>query len=271
MRLAAWLGLLALATCSRREVTDAETPATTAEPSAARPPDGPEPRTAGSASAPAFGERVAERRRMVERDIAREGVRDPRVLEAMRKVPRHAFVPEAMRAQAYSDRPLPIVGGQTISQPFVVAFMSEAVAIQPGARCLEIGTGSGYQAAVLAELCGAVYSIEYLPEVAAFGRENLERLGYASDRPDTRVHLRVGDGYQGWPEAAPFDAIVVTAAPEKVPQPLLDQLAPKGRLVIPVGPEYGPQKLELWTRRDDGSFERKELANVAFVPFLGRD
>ncbi len=153
--------------------------------------------------------------------MAAQGVSDPRLLAAMRRVPRHLFVPPELERLAYSDRPLPIPGGQTISQPYIVAFMTEAANISPSERCLEIGTGSGYQAAVLAELCAETYSIEYLPEVAAFGRANLDRAGYLE-----RVELRVGDGYGGWPERAPFDVILVTAAPDEVPQPL-PSFAPK--------------------------------------------
>jgi protein-L-isoaspartate(D-aspartate) O-methyltransferase len=205
----------------------------------------------------------------VARTIAGRGIASPAVIRAVRRVPRHLFVPEAVRPIAYTDRALPIVGGQTISQPYIVAAMTDAVKPTPSSRCLEIGTGSGYQAAVLAEVCGSVYSIEYLPEVAEFGKRNLEALGYAP----ARVHLRVGDGFRGWPEAAPFDAIVVTAAPERVPQPLLDQLAVGGRLVIPVGPEHGTQTLERWTRRAPGrepsAFARERLMDVRFVPFLG--
>src|SRR5690606_27283006 len=174
------------------------------------------------------------RQRMGERAIVGAGIESQRVIEAMRTVPRHQFVLPDMRQQAYADRPLPIVGEQTISQPYIVAFMTAAADIQVGERCLEIGTGSGYQAAVLVELCAETYSIEYLPEVAAFGRSNLQKAGYL----ERNLQLRVGDGYAGWPQAAPFDAILVTAAPDAVPQPLLDQLAMGGKLVIPVGPRF---------------------------------
>jgi protein-L-isoaspartate(D-aspartate) O-methyltransferase len=224
------------------------------------------PSSAADAARPrAFAERVAERESLV-RSLEREGIHDQRVLRALRRVPRHRFVPNAVRGMAYVDRPLGIGWGQTISQPYVVAAMTEAVAPKPSDRCLEIGTGSGYQAAVLSELCARTYSIEYLPELAQFARENLSALGYA-------VELRQGDGFKGWPDAAPFDVIVVTAAPERVPPPLLDQLRREGRLVIPVGREDEVQKLELWTRIAEGkgtnAFERRTLADVRFVPFLG--
>lgn len=218
--------------------------------------------------APAFSERVEERDSLV-RSIAGDGVTNARVLAALRRVPRHAFVPEAVRGMAYADRPLPIGSGQTISQPFIVAFMTEAAAPAPTDRCLEIGTGSGYQAAVLAELCQRTWSIEYLPEVGEQGEKNLRSLGYDA----SRVALRIGDGYVGWPEAQPFDVILVTAAPERVPEPLLDQLAVGGRLVIPVGPHGEAQALERWTRRRPGkgadAFDRRRLIDVRFVPFLG--
>lgn len=228
------------------------------------------PRVNGAVAAPrtssAFDERKAEREHMVRATIEAEGVRDPRVLAAMRRVPRHRFVPETVRGEAYADRPLPIGWGQTISQPYTVAVMTEAALPTPRERCLEIGTGSGYQAAVLAELCGSTFSIEYVPELAQFAAKNLRSLDY-------EVELRTGDGYVGWPEAAPFDVIIVTAAPERVPEPLLEQLAIGGRLVIPLGPDGAVQKLALFTRRKPGrdasAFERRELADVRFVPFLG--
>lgn len=213
-----------------------------------------------------FDERKAERERLVERTIEPEGIDEPRVLAAMRRVPRHRFMPVAVRDEAYENRPVPIGSGQTISQPYIVALMTYAARIQPSDRCLEIGTGSGYQAAVLAELCKQTYSIEYLPQVAEFGKSNLRSLGY-------RVELRTGDGFRGWPEAAPFDVILVTAAPERVPAPLLEQLAMNGRLVIPVGSTSGVQLLERWTRKAPGNepnaFDRSELAAVRFVPLLG--
>jgi len=211
-------------------------------------------------------ERRAEREALVQRSLVRDGISDRRVLDAMRRVPRHSFVPEELAHEAYLDRPLPIGSGQTISQPYIVALMTEAARISPTDRCLEIGTGSGYQAAVLALLCAEVFSIEYRAELLEFARRNLERLGFG-------VRLRHGDGYLGWPTAAPFDVILVTAAPTEVPRPLLDQLAPGGRLVIPVGPVGGIQRLERWERRalgtSDQAFARQTLADVRFVPFVG--
>jgi protein-L-isoaspartate(D-aspartate) O-methyltransferase len=193
-------------------------------------------------------------------------ITDPAVLEALRRVNREHFVPESLRAQAHDDQPLPIGEGQTISQPYIVALMTQSARPRPGDRCLEIGTGSGYQTALLLELCKEVYSIEYLAPIAALARRNLEHAGQLGPR----LHLRIGDGYAGWPEAAPFDVILVTAAPPSVPRPLLDQLAPGGRLVIPVGDSGQVQRLECWTRSADGStLSHESLAAVRFVPFLG--
>lgn len=203
---------------------------------------------------------AAARARMVEQQLRTRGIEDARVLDAMAAVPRHAFVPEELAGQAYSDRPLPIGHGQTISQPYIVALMSELADIRPGERALEVGTGSGYAAAVLSELADSVYTIEIVQPLAASAAERLRRLGYAN------VRVRFGDGYRGWPERAPFDAIVVTAAPEYVPQPLLDQLAVGGRLVIPVG--GASQDLIEITRTADGLVERSVIP-VRFVPMTG--
>ena len=201
------------------------------------------------------------RRRMVETQIVARGVRDPAVLEALRRVPRHRFVPETDRNLAYSDGPLPIGQGQTISQPYIVALMTELAALNRASRVLEVGTGSGYQAAVLGEVAGSVFTIEIVPELGERSAALLRELGYAN------IAVRVGDGYDGWPEEAPFDAIVVTAAPEKVPQPLLDQLKVGGRLVIPVG--IGYQELLVITRTEDG-YDRRSTIPVRFVPMTGK-
>ncbi|HEY8154571.1 MAG TPA: protein-L-isoaspartate(D-aspartate) O-methyltransferase [Myxococcota bacterium] len=200
------------------------------------------------------------RDRMVREQIAARGVRDPRVLAAVSRVPRHELVPENMRAHAYEDRPLPIGFDQTISQPFVVAYMTEQLRLRGDERVLEVGTGSGYQAAVLAELAREVYSIEIVAPLGERAREDLARLGYRN------VHVRVGDGYRGWPEQAPFDAIIVTAAPGHVPQPLVDQLAVGGRLVLPVG-DFDQELLRI-ERGADGLHEEK-LIGVRFVPMRG--
>lgn len=202
----------------------------------------------------------AVRERMVREQIQAREVRDLRVLEAMRKIPRHLFVPPEMQSYAYEDTPLPIGQGQTISQPYVVAFMTEALELKPPDHVLEIGTGSGYQAAILAQLAREVYSIEIVEALAKEARERLARLGASN------VHVRSGDGYRGWPEAAPFDAIIVTAAPDHVPQPLVDQLREGGRLVIPVG--QGEQSL-IRIRRTPRGVERETLIPVRFVPMTG--
>jgi protein-L-isoaspartate(D-aspartate) O-methyltransferase len=196
---------------------------------------------------------------MVRSQIEARGVKDARILEVMRRIPRHLFVPADHKAQAYADHPLPIGSGQTISQPYIVAFMTEQLGLKGGEKVLEIGTGSGYQAAVLAALVQKVYSIEIRKELADEARERLGRLGV------TNAEIRTGDGYRGWPEEAPFDAIIVTAAPERVPPPLLEQLAPNGRMVIPVGGFY--QELKVIDRTPDGFRERSVLP-VRFVPFV---
>ncbi|HEX4824987.1 MAG TPA: protein-L-isoaspartate(D-aspartate) O-methyltransferase [Candidatus Polarisedimenticolaceae bacterium] len=202
-------------------------------------------------------DRREERERMVEAQIAARGVQDPAVLEAMRTVPRHLFVPETEQLIAYSDGPVAIGLGQTISQPFVVALMTALARPHAGSRILEVGTGCGYQAAIL-DACGAsVWSIELEPELSSRAAETLASLGM------TNARLRVGDGSAGWPEEAPFEAIVVTAAPRAIPEALLDQLAIEGRLVIPVG--GATQDLLVVTRRTDG-FHRESVLPVRFVP-----
>jgi len=231
MTLAAGFGALALAAC-----TTAPAPA----PSAERPDAG--------------------RERMVKEQIEGRGIKDPLTLAALRKVPRHLFVPDAATSEAYGDFPLPIGHGQTISQPYIVAFMTEALGLRGGEKVLEIGTGSAYQAAVLAEIAGKVYTIEIVPELAEQSRERLARLGYRN------VEVRAGDGYLGWPEAAPFDAIIVTAAAPRIPEPLKQQLADGGRLVLPVGDEH--QELIVVTRRG-AAFDERRVLPVRFVPMTG--
>ncbi len=198
---------------------------------------------------------------MVRAQIAARGISDTRVLEAMREVPRDEFVPDPLRFAAYADGPLPIGHGQTISQPYMVAFMTEALELKPGDKVLEIGTGSGYQAAVLSRMTPLVFSIEIVCGLEKDARERLDRLGYGM------VRTRCGDGWRGWPEEAPFDAIVLTAAPESVPRPLLGQLRDGGRLVAPLGARP-PQSL-VRLRRRGKEFPREELMPVAFVPMTG--
>lgn len=208
-------------------------------------------------------EYAALRSRMVERQLKAPGrnITHPGVLKAMEEVPRHELVPPGQREYAYEDRPLPIGHGQTISQPYVVAFMTEKLDPKPGDKILEIGTGSGYQAAVLSKLVAEVYSIEIVEALGLRATADLQRLGYGN------VRVRVGDGYRGWPEAAPFDAIIVTAAPEQVPQPLVDQLKDGGRMIIPVGPS-GDQNLYLLEKRG-AKLERQAVLPVRFVPMTG--
>lgn len=204
--------------------------------------------------------RQVERDRMVQDQIIPRGVTNAHVLEAMRTVPRHMFLPEAEGEEAYEDHPLPIGFGQTISQPYIVAFMTEALRLQPHERVLEIGTGSGYQAAILSQIVEKVFSIEIVEPLAERANDVLQKLGIGN------VVVRAGDGYQGWLDEAPFDAIILTAAPEHIPQPLLDQLAVGGRLILPLGKTV--QKLMLMTRTQDG-WQKEELLPVAFVPMTG--
>lgn len=204
------------------------------------------------------------RQRMVAEQLSSPGrnVTNARVLSVMGKVPRHEFVPETYRSAAYQDRPLPIGYQQTISQPFIVAFMTEQLDPHPGERVLEIGTGSGYQAAVLAELGAQVYTIEIVEDLARTAAADLKRLGY------TNVQVRAGDGYKGWPEAAPFDSIIVTCAPEEVPSPLVEQLKDGGRMVIPVGPSWDQELVVLCKR--GLKLERRAVLPVRFVPMTGK-
>lgn len=202
-----------------------------------------------------------KRYQMVEQQIQWRGIKDTLVLNAMRKVPRHLFVPDYIKDQAYVDSPLPIGEGQTISQPYIVAFMTEALNLKGGERVLEIGTGSGYQAAVLAEIAKEVFTIEIIQSLGNRAEQILKQLGYSN------IHVRIGDGYRGIPEQAPFDAIIVTAAPGHIPQPLVDQLKKGGRMIIPVGDLY--QELILITRKPDGTIKKQSVLPVRFVPMTG--
>ncbi len=201
-----------------------------------------------------------DREKMVNDQIIMRGVKDKLVLSAMRKVPRHEFVPENLRRYAYEDTPLEIGEDQTISQPYIVALMTELLGLKGGEKVLEIGTGSGYQAAILAEIAKEVYTIEIIKSLADSAKERLKRLGYKN------ITVKCGDGYQGWKEYAPFDGIIVTAAPDHIPQPLIDQLKVGGRLVIPVGSEI--QELKLLIKTDKGIIE-KNIIPVRFVPMTG--
>ncbi len=218
-----------------------------------------------AAPAPGFCQPLPDfaeaRSNMVARQLKARDITDPRVLAAMEKVKRHLFVPNDLAAQAYGDHPLPIGSGQTISQPYIVALMSQWAEVAPGDRVLEVGTGSGYQAAVLAELTDQVFTIELLPELARQAAQRLKDLGYG------RVQVRTGDGYRGWPEAAPFDAILVTAAAPKVPQALAAQLKEGGRLVIPLG-EAGGSQILVRLRQVKGALKEEERLPVRFVPLV---
>ena len=204
---------------------------------------------------------AARRQAMVDEQIAARGITDAATLEAMRTVPRHEFLPMRLRDEAYMDYPLPIGHGQTISQPFIVAFMTEAISPQPGEKILEIGAGSGYQAAVLAQMGADVYSVEIVEPLADMARQTLERLGF------TNAHVKHGDGFRGWPEYAPFDAIVVTCAPDQIPPPLVEQLRDGGRMIIPVGTGLS-QELVLLRKKGD-RIEKQSVLPVRFVPMTG--
>lgn len=201
------------------------------------------------------------RESMVRSQIEARGVTDPAVLAAMRTVPRHLFVPADQQPYAYRDTALPIGSGQTISQPYIVGFMTEALDLEPGHRVLEIGTGSGYQAAVLGEIAAEVYTMEILPFLGRRAGQLLMNLGCDN------VRVRIGDGYRGWPEEAPFDRIIVTAAPENIPQPLIDQLKEGGVIVVPVGPTYGVQEL-IRGVKIDGELQTERILPVRFVPMV---
>lgn len=199
--------------------------------------------------------------KMITNQIISRGIKDTQVIEAMRNVPRHLFVPENRRELAYDDRPLPIGEGQTISQPYIVAFMSEVLDLSPEDKVLEIGTGSGYQAAILAGIVREVYTIEIIPRLGETARKRLEEMGYRN------IYVKIGDGYKGWQEKAPFHAVIVTCAPGKIPTPLIDQLTDGGRMIIPVGEKRGIQKLVL-LRKDKSEITKKEVMDVLFVPMV---
>ena len=201
---------------------------------------------------------------MVKSQIIDRGVSDPNVINAMKRVPRHLFVPNRYRGFSYADHPLPIGEGQTISQPYIVAFMTEALKLKPEDRVLEIGTGSGYQAAVLAEIVKEAYSIEIIEALGERARQTLDNLGYKN------VHIKIGDGYKGWPQKAPFDAIIVTCAPEQIPRPLVEQLKEGGRMIIPVGRAGTVQKLVRGVKKG-GRLQAQEAMLVRFVPMVSGD
>ena len=214
---------------------------------------------------PRVSEFQEERAHMVQTQMVqrRPAIRDTSVLEAMRQVPRHLFVPWSLQRQAYADHPLPIGHGQTISQPYIVALMTEALEMKPGAKVLEIGTGSGYQAAVLFEQTPSVFTMEIIGALGNKARERLQKLGYST------VKVKVGDGYFGWPEEAPFDGIIVTCAAGHIPPPLIEQLREGGRMVIPVGGTYEVQRLMVVTKDKQGRVRTRELLPVRFVPMTG--
>jgi protein-L-isoaspartate(D-aspartate) O-methyltransferase len=212
---------------------------------------------------PAFQEHLLDRQRMVRNQLRPRDLHDPAVLAAMERVPRHRFVPEAHQYEAYDDGPIPIGHGQTISQPYIVALMTELARPQPDAKALDVGTGSGYQAAILAELCREVYSVEIIPALADAARIRLRELGYRN------VEILCGDASFGWPEHAPYDLIIAAAAPRQVPPALVEQLVPGGRLVLPVG-SHGGQELVVVEKQRDGSLRRFFAGGVAFVPMTGQ-
>jgi len=216
-----------------------------------------------SSTAAKPADRYASRRdAMVKEQLERRDIRSAAVLRVIRNVPRRLFVPAEMREAAHLDQPLSIGYGQTISQPYIVAFMTEQLDVKRKHKVLEIGTGSGYQAAVLAELAGTVYTIEIVEALGQRARRTLAELGYDN------VHTRVGNGYLGWPEEAPFDRIILTAAPERLPEALVDQLKPGGRLIAPVGPMYGTQEMIVLDKARDGTLRRRSVLPVVFVPMV---
>lgn len=212
---------------------------------------------------PSFSERQDDRNEMVENQLIPRDISDENVLQAMREVPRHLMVPEQNRSRAYNDSPLPIGHGQTISQPYIVAFMTQILSLDPGDKVLEIGTGSGYQAAVLSHITSDVYSIEIIEPLGNRAKQDLNKLGY------TNVEVKNADGYYGWEQHAPFDAIIVTAAAGHVPSPLVQQLKPEGTIVIPVGGPYQTQTLMKVTKSESGEIKTESLMAVRFVPMTG--
>lgn len=212
---------------------------------------------------PRFSERRRERLKMVEQGIKNQGITDPKTLEAMRHVPRHLFVPEAYREYAYQNRPLPIGYEQTISQPYIVGYMTQMLELEAGEKVLEIGTGSGYQAAVLSEITPHVYTIEIVEELGQQAKARFDSLGY------TTIKTKIGDGYKGWPEYAPFDAIILTTAAEQIPQPLIRQLKPGGIMVMPIGKTGRTQLLTKVTKSQDGEVNIQRKLPVRFVPMTG--
>jgi protein-L-isoaspartate(D-aspartate) O-methyltransferase len=232
-------------------------------PTASSPPSSPDSAAALPATEPSTDAYTAERRRMVETQIERRGVRDAAVLAAMEAVPRHLFVPADLLSAAHGDHPLPIGYGQTISQPYIVAWMTELLEIEPGARVLEIGTGSGYQAAVLGQMGLEVYTVEIVEELATQATARLAEMGYEE------ITVRHADGYYGWEEHSPFDAVIVTCAPDHIPPSLVQQLADGGRMVLPVGPPGGYQSLWLVEKQGD-QVKTTEMGGVMFVPLTGK-
>lgn len=214
---------------------------------------------------PRFTERRKERHRMVERGIKGRGVTDEATLEAMRQVPRHLFVPEDRRSSAYENKPLPIGYRQTISQPYIVGYMTELLELEAGEKVLEIGTGSGYQAAILSEITPHVFTIEIVEELGIQARERFDSLGYHT------IKTKIGDGYNGWSEHAPFDAIILTAAADEIPQPLIEQLMPGGVMVLPIGDSGLTQSLMRVRKTEDGEIQKERKLPVRFVPMTGID
>ncbi len=222
-----------------------------------------DPPSDGSGPYPEEEKYQVQREKMVREQLIERGIRDEEVLKALRKVPRHLFVSEELWEEAYEDRPLPIGQGQTISQPYIVGLMTELLKVKPDEVVLEVGTGSGYQAAILSELTRQVYTIEIFRELGEKARDRLKRLGY------DKVEVKIGDGYYGWEDHAPFEAIIVTAAVNHIPPPLIQQLKPGGRMVIPVGNPFQTQNLMLVRKQENGDLTIKNVLPVMFVPLLG--